>query len=125
MPRTAVVFYQEDDGAVPVLEWLDSLQQKVQDKCTAQLHWLQEKGHQLRRPHAAYLKNGIYELRAHEQHVNYRILYFFHQQGTVVLSHGITKERRVPPIEIRRAIRRKQAFERDPARHTASGERAS
>lgn len=34
MPKTEVVFYKEDDGTVPILEWLDSLHQKALDKCT-------------------------------------------------------------------------------------------
>ncbi len=33
MPITRVVFYQDDDKSVPVLEWLDSLPPKAQDKC--------------------------------------------------------------------------------------------
>ena len=27
MPKTKVVFYKEHDGTVPILEWLDSLQE--------------------------------------------------------------------------------------------------
>jgi hypothetical protein len=47
------------------------------------------------------------------------MLYFFHGRQAVVISHGITKqEAAVPPIEIERARRRKQAFEPDPPRHT-------
>lgn len=47
------------------------------------------------------------------------MLYFFHGQAAVVISHGITKkEPAVPPIEIERARRRRQAFETDPLRHT-------
>lgn len=48
MPKTIVVFYQEDDGSVPVLEWLDSLQQKALDKCTVRIERLEELGHELR-----------------------------------------------------------------------------
>ena len=47
------------------------------------------------------------------------MLYFFHGRAAVVISHGITKESSaVPPIEIERARRRKQAFEGDPPGHT-------
>jgi hypothetical protein len=35
-----------------------------------------------------------------------------------VLSHGLTKEDRVPPKEIDQAIKRKQALERNPKIHT-------
>ncbi len=52
MPKTKVVFYQEDDGSVPVLEWLDTLSQKVQDKCFVKIERLAELGCELRRPEA-------------------------------------------------------------------------
>ncbi len=47
------------------------------------------------------------------------MLYFFHGREVVVISHGFTKyEATVPPAEIERARRRKQAFEADPQRCT-------
>ncbi len=50
--------------------------------------------------------------------MNYRILYFFHGKDVVVLTHGITKEAEVPDKEINVALSRKQAFEKNPERHT-------
>lgn len=78
MPRTTVVFYQEKDGSVPVLEWLDSLSAKAQDKCLVRIERLRDLGHELRRPESDLLRNGIHELRVGLQGVNYRILYFMH-----------------------------------------------
>lgn len=76
-------------------------------------------GHELRRPEADYLRDGIYELRAKHLGVNYRILYFFHSGVAVVLSHGITKQAsEVPPREIDLAIRRREQFAANPDRHT-------
>jgi hypothetical protein len=40
MPKTNVIFYKEDDGTVPTLEWLDSLQPKALDKCTVRIERL-------------------------------------------------------------------------------------
>jgi len=54
MPKTKVVFYREDDGRVPIIEWLDSLQENALDKCTVRIERLQELGHQLRRPEADF-----------------------------------------------------------------------
>ncbi len=96
---------------------MDGLPVKVQDKLIARIDLLHEKGHELRRPHADTLRDGIHELRAVFQHVNYRLLYFFAGQGAVI-SHGITKEGVVPPKEIESAVRRKQQFEQDPEKHT-------
>lgn len=117
MPRTEVVFYKEEDGTVPLLDWLDGLTAKAQDKCLARLKRLEDLGHELRRPEADILRDGIYELRVGLQGVNYRMLYFFHGKSVAVLSHGLVKERRVPPQEISIAARRKKKFEADPDRY--------
>jgi hypothetical protein len=36
-----VLFYQENDGMVPLLEWLDRLSPKIQAKCVARLKRLE------------------------------------------------------------------------------------
>lgn len=118
MPPTRVLFYQDDDGSVPVLEWLDDLQERALAKCTARIERLAELGHELRRPEADYLRDDIYELRIGFQGLNYRILYFFHGRTAAVLSHGLVKERRVPPKEIDLAVERRRRFEADPDAHT-------
>jgi len=68
MPKTKVVFFKEADGTVPILEWFDSLQEKALDKCRVRIERLEELGHELRRPEADLLRNGIYELRVGLQH---------------------------------------------------------
>lgn len=118
MPRTRVVFYQERDGNVPVLEWLDTLSAKIQDKCVVKIERLRELGHELRRPEADLLRNGIYELRIGREGMNYRILYFFHGRMAAVLAHGLVKEREIPTKDIQVALERKRFFEQDPHRHT-------
>ena len=117
MPRTEVIFYAEPDGTCPLLDWLDRLPQKVQDKCMVRIERLEELGHALRRPEADLLRDGIHELRASFQGVQYRILYFFHA-GAAVLAHGIVKELQVPIVDIQRAKGRKAAYEANPERHT-------
>jgi hypothetical protein len=79
-----------------VLEWFDGLTAKAQDKCRIKIQRLAELGHELRRPEADLLSDGIHELRIGLQHVNYRILYFFHERAAAVLAHGLTKRDRVP-----------------------------
>ena len=41
------------------------------------------------------------------------MLYFFAGKAVVVLSHGLTKERAVPPRDIDQPVRRKQMVEAD------------
>ena len=79
-------------------------------------------GHELRRPEADYLRDDIYELRARRGRVQYRILYFFHGQRLAVLAHALTKEGQIPPADIERAIRRKDAFAQDLENHSYAEE---
>lgn len=118
MPTTNIVFYREEDESVPILDWLDEVPEKAQVKCLARLKRLEELGHGLRRPEADLLRDGIYELRIGLQGLHYRILYFFHGKDVAVVSHGLTKERRVPPREIDLAVERKKKLEANPERHT-------
>jgi phage-related protein len=119
MPRVEVIFFQEAEGGTPLLvEWLDSLPEKARLKCLVRLKRLEDLGHELRRPEADYLRDGIYELRASHQGVHYRMLYFFHGRAAVVLTHGVVKKREVPTKEIDKAILAKEAFEGDPSAHT-------
>ena len=118
MPRTKVILFREEDGTVPLLEWLDNLEARVKAKCKVRIERLEELGHELRRPEADFLRDGIYELRVGFGGVNYRMLYFFHGRMAVVLSHGLVKERAVPPKEINKPIERKHRFESNPEKFT-------
>jgi len=118
MPDFRLRFYANRDGRSPFQDWLDGLQDKVKIKCIRAVALLEDRGHELRRPHCDYLRNDIYELRVRYGSRNYRILYFFHGRDAVVLSHGCTKERVVPQREIDLAIRHRAAYLSDPSRHT-------
>ncbi len=119
MAAVEVVFFQAAPGTTPpLIDWLDRLSSKARLKCLVRLKRLEELGHELRRPEADFLRDGIYELRASYQGVHHRMLYFFHGREVVVVSHGLGKERDVPSGEIERAVRAKLAFEQNPKAHT-------
>ena len=117
MPKTKVILYCEEDDSCPFLEWIVQLPVKAQDKCQVRVERLRELGHELRRPEADLLRDGIYELRASLQGIHSRILYFFYGTVAAIVSHGIVKEGAVPANEIERAIQRKKRFEANPAKH--------
>src|SRR5436853_7628533 len=111
MAQTALLFFREADGFSPVWEWLKELRRtnpRAYAKCAVRIRRLAEMGHELRRPEADFLRDGIYELRAKLGTVNYRILYFFHGRDVAVLANAITKENEIPAIEINRALELKR-----------------
>jgi phage-related protein len=125
MPRTTLLFYQNDEGVAPVWEWIKDLRTtnpRAYAKCAIRIRRLAEIGHELRRPEADLLRDGIYELRSRMGTVHYRMLYFFHGRNIAVLAHAITKEDDVPNTEINRALERKRRFVADPAAHTFAGD---
>ncbi len=119
MPEVRVIFFRSTDGKVPIKDWLDGLTKKDRRKCLERIERLREEGHELDRPFAAYLKDGIYELRVKSGNVNYRMLYFFYQGRAVVISHGLVKKiRKIAPQDIERAVERKSEFKSDPEVHS-------
>jgi phage-related protein len=120
VPLTEVQFYRENDGEVPVLEWLEQLRRddrRAFVKCLARIRRLADQGHKLRRPEADYLRDGIYELRVRRGRVHYRLLYFFHGRNVALLANALAKEGEVPAAEIERAIRRLKVYKQDPDKH--------
>lgn len=120
MPETIVYFYQEDDKSVPVFDWLKEIRVKdlkAYANCVKRIELLETFGHELRRPHADYLCDGIYELRIRCQKVHYQILYFFDGQDFIILAHALIKEKKVPVSDIERALERKTKYEQNPTHY--------
>lgn len=118
MPTTEVIFFKESDGTVPVIEFLKALPARIKQRADHRFDLLEQLGHELRRPYADYLENGIYELRFRINHVQYRFLYFFSGKNIVVVSHGLTKESTIPRLDIEVALKRKILFEMNPEKHS-------
>ena len=62
------------------------------------------------------VREGIHELRIRQGTVQYRILYFSGLEREIVFVHGLRKEREIPEMDIRRALKRKSIYETDPTR---------
>jgi phage-related protein len=118
MPRTELITYKEKSGDVPLLRWLESLPDKVRYKWEARFESLEQFGFELRRPICDYLRDDIYELRLRNGTINYRVLYAFVGRNVVLLSHGFSKEGKVPDIEINRAIINRRNYLINPSIHT-------
>lgn len=122
MPKIRLVLFQTEKGDVPLLDWLDELDERPRAKCMVRLERLESEGHALRRPEADYLRDEIHELRAKHLGINYRVLYFFSGRDAAVVSHGLIKQQSVvPDRDIDLAVKRKRAFLEDPDAHTYEG----
>jgi phage-related protein len=123
MPATEVLFYQEEDGTIPVLDWLKGLQRTNRnafDKCLFLLNLLEEFGHELRRPRADLLRDGVYELRTEVRNVQYRLLYGFVGKNVSVVAHALTKRAKVPDRDIDLAASRLARIRQSPQKYTAA-----
>jgi phage-related protein len=123
MPKTEIFLYQDDDGTVPVLDWLQDLQRTnvaAFNKCLFLLNLLEEHGRDLRRPRADILRDGVYELRTQVRNVNFRILYGFVGKDVALVAHGLTKLKKVPDHDIDLAAERLARFRANPDKHRAT-----
>lgn len=122
MPQTKVIFYQEEPGCAPVVNWFRKLQKsnpKAWSNCRVRVEQLAAFGHELRRPASDMLRDGIRELRTKHLKVQYRILYFFHGQNIAILAHSIIKRgSEVDFDEIDVAVERMNRFKANPKLHT-------
>jgi len=94
----------DEKGGNPVREFIESLPDKEQAKVAAYVSELKIQGHNLRRPLADYLGDGIYELRPKDN----RIFYFFFLKDHVILVHAIRKKTsKIPKEDLALCLRRK------------------
>jgi len=113
---TEVIFYSERNVA-PALVWLDDQPLKVRLKFVRLIELLVHHGSRLSRPHAAPLRDKVYELRVRHLNVNYRLLYFFYGKAVAVIGHGCSKQREVDHADIEKAVARREKFIANPNAH--------
>ena len=103
-----IYFYVDDRGHKPVREFIEALSLRDKAKVLAYLDELKKQGHNLRRPMADHLGDGIYELRPG----NNRIFYFFFLKDNVVLLHALRKKTdKIPHGDLELCLKRLQQVE--------------
>ena len=104
--RCEVEFYRTVTGDEPALEYIRAQVKAHRAKIGRALSYLEEVGHEARRPAADYLGESIYELRIGVDGHQHRLLYFFHGRTLIVVTGGFLKKaERVPTEELVRARR--------------------
>ena len=72
---------------------------------------LSECGNSLREPYTKYLSNGIFELRIISSGNHIRLLFFYKDKRTIVLTNGFVKKTaKTPKKELELAIKRKTEY---------------
>ena len=101
-----VEFYRRKNGTCPVIEFLESLDNKMLTKVLRMIELLEKNGNELREPYTAHVKDGIFELRTIQGNNITRILYFFVVGKQIVLTNGfIKKTQKTPKKEIELALK--------------------
>lgn len=112
-----VVFYQKENGEIPVQDFLLDLPPKTRAKAFSEIELLKVHGPELREPYTKPIKGaknkGLYELRVKFASDISRIFYFTYKDNTFVLLHGfVKKSQKLPDREIEKAIKYKAEYER-------------
>lgn len=108
-----IVFYEKENGEIPVKDFLDNLDIKMRKKALGQIVILESYGRTLREPYSKYIKDGIFELRIKFSSDITRIFYFFYVEDRAILTNGfIKKTQKTPTSEIEKALKYKADFER-------------
>jgi phage-related protein len=103
-----IYFFVDEHGRSPVEEFMKDLTEKEDMKIRAYVKILKEFGHNLRRPMADYLGEGIYELRPQA----HRVFYFFFMKDSAVLLHMLRKKTdKIPVNDFELCVKRKKQVE--------------
>ena len=116
MPAIKVILYKQQNGTIPVQDFLQSLDAKMRAKTARAIDRLKFNGYELREPYSKPLGDGIFELRAQVATNISRVLYFFVVDNKAVLTHGFVKKtQQTPKAEIDRAKRYREEYLRREA----------
>ena len=97
MKEFEIVFYDKPDGTEPALDFIKSLDNKMQARLLRIIQLLSENGTELREPYSKHLVDGIFEIRAKVGSDLSRVLYFFVVGHKVVLTNGFVKKTQKTP----------------------------
>ena len=108
-----IIFYQKENGTIPVQEFLDALSVRHCAKALREIDILEEYGRKLTLPYVKHIKNKLWELRIKSGSEISRIFYFVSVGDDIVLLHGFLKKtQRTPNREMKTAKTYLEDYER-------------
>jgi len=111
MSNYECLFYETLSGRSPVESFVGSLDNELHDAFLHKKGLLEEYGPELRSPHTAPLKDGLFELRFKGNAGQRRVAFFFMKGKTIILVHGFVKKvQKTPKRDIDIALKRKKEY---------------
>jgi len=92
-----IIFYEKEDGTMPVQEFLDKLPIKHHAKALRDIDVLEKYGTTLTEPHVKHIKGKLWELRIKSANDISRIFYFIPVSKKIILLHGFVKKMQKTP----------------------------
>lgn len=92
-----IIFYEKEDGTIPVIDFLDKLPVKHHAKALRDIDVLEQYGTALTEPHVKHIKGKLWELRIKSSSDISRIFYFIAVGKDIVLLHGFVKKTQKTP----------------------------
>ncbi len=106
-----VVFYRDDQGESPVLEFLQALDEDAQQSLGWAIEQLRVRNVTAREPLVRHLEGKLWELRRESKTNIYRLLYFFFTGRRIVFVHGFQKKtQKTSRAEIEIGVKRMNDF---------------
>lgn len=106
-----IIFYNKPDGSEPAMDFILSLDDKMQARVLKTIKLLSVNGNNLREPYSKHLVDGIFEIRAKVGSNLSRVLYFFVVGHKIVITNGfIKKSQKTPKSEIELAKKYRNDF---------------
>ena len=90
--------YETETGACPVAKFLSKLPSKLRGKVTTYLEKLEEGGPYLGEPYTRHLRGDLFELRCNFGSDSVRLVFFYHQHNTIVVTNAFLKKSQRTPI---------------------------
>ncbi len=113
MKKITVLFYENQNGKKPVLDWLKSLR-KDDRKSIGEVIKKVEYGFPIGMPTCKKLDNGLYEVRSNIADGKIARVIFVIISNYMILLHGfIKKAQKIPKEDIKLALKRKKDIKCD------------
>lgn len=94
-----VKFYQDDDGSIPIINYLEKINKKEKAKILKYIEFLKDKAGYLDEPYSKHIKGKIRELRVDFGKNKHRIFYFTFIAKNIILLHAFLKKTKKTPIK--------------------------